>query len=277
MENDFLGFAPAKTFLQLLTEFVSFFVRCERIIKGGKRGRIRILRLSGQLRVRHDLHDRFTQSLFSAFKEGNNVVVALTHLAAVQSRKDRGVFVDQCFGQRKDLLPVSVHLIESCRDISAHFNVLDLITADRNEISLENQNIRCHQDRIAKQAHGHVVVRIFACGFVGFYLCFIGMSSVHQAFGRHTVQNPVEFHRLRKIALTIKMHAFGIQSAGEPSRGNLNTALLNAIRIARLNQSMIVRQEVKTFRTFSPAFLDCRTNGADIVPQMKCAAGRHTG
>ena len=218
-----------------------------------------------------------TQSLFSAFKEGNNVVVALTHLAAVQSRKDRGVFVDQCFGQRKDLLPVSVHLIESCRDISAHFNVLDLITADRNEISLENQNIRCHQDRIAKQAHGHVVVRIFACGFVGFYLCFIGMSSVHQAFGRHTVQNPVEFHRLRKIALTIKMHAFGIQSAGEPSRGNLNTALLNAIRIARLNQSMIVRQEVKTFRTFSPAFLDRRTNSADIISQMKCAAGRHTG
>lgn len=104
----FLGFAPAQTVAQFLTESVVLFARGKGFVDARERRALRILGFAGQLAVGDDAADRFAQRLFAAIKERNDVVVALTHLAAVEARENFDVFIDLLEGQHEEFLASAV-------------------------------------------------------------------------------------------------------------------------------------------------------------------------
>ena len=95
---------------------------------------------------------------------------------------------------------LAIVMVEPLRHIARHFNMLNLITAYRDFMRLEYQNIRCHQYRIAEQPHRDAFVRIFRAGrFVLLHDCLVGMRTIQQTFGCLTRQQPCQRRNLRNI------------------------------------------------------------------------------
>ena len=117
----FLGFAPAQTVAQFLTEGVVLFACGKGFVDARERCALRILGFAGQLAVGDDAADGFAQRFFAAFKERNDVVVALTHLAAVESRENFDVFIDLLEGQHKEFLASAVHVVKARGHVAGHF------------------------------------------------------------------------------------------------------------------------------------------------------------
>ena len=89
-----------------------------------KQGRaVGFLGLARLERVGDDLHDGLAQSFFRQ-PQGNRVVVALGHLAAVMPGQHRDVFVHHGFRQYEMFAEM---VVEALGNVARHFQVLDLL------------------------------------------------------------------------------------------------------------------------------------------------------
>ena len=102
---------------------------------------IRILWLSGFEQVCFDFVDRFLQ-LFRRLKKRDCIVVTFAHLTTIQALQHSNIVVNNRLGQREHRSEI---MIEPLRNISRHFNVLDLIPANGHVVGVEDQDIRGHQ------------------------------------------------------------------------------------------------------------------------------------
>ena len=273
----FLGFAPAQTVAQFLTESVVLFARGKGFVDARERRALRILGFAGQLAVGDDAADRFAQRLFAAFKERNDVVVALTHLAAVEARENFDVFIDLLEGQHEEFLASAVHVVKARGHIAGHFQVLNLIASHWDAVGVEHQNVGGHQNRVAEKTHGHAGVGVFARVLIGFQESLVGVRTVHEPLGAHAVQHPIEQRNFGDVALTVERHAFGVEAAGKPACRNLHAALFNAVGIVTFDERMQVGHEKEAFHVVAFGSLHAGAYGTAVVSEVKRARGVDAG
>ncbi len=96
-------------------------------------------------------------------------------------------------------------MVEPLGNIPGHFHVLYLVTANGHIVGVENQNIRCHQYRVGKQAHGDGKIRILSGLIIGLHGSLVGMGTVHQSLGRTAVENPGQLRHLGDIRLSVEV------------------------------------------------------------------------
>ena len=222
--DDLFGVSPAHAGLKVSAELRLFFVGSEGVENLRERRGIRILGFARQLAVGDDAADGILQRLGAAFKKRDDVVVALTHLAAVQPRQHRNVLFDLLVGHAEEVFAAAVEVIKARRDVARHLKVLNLILADGNAVGVEHQNVGRHQNGVAVKAHRYAGVHVFALGGVGFDKRFVGVCAVHEALGADAVQEPIQLRNFRNVALTVKRDVLGIEPCSEPTGRNLHAA-----------------------------------------------------
>ncbi len=116
-----LGLAPGHAVDQLLTEGLGL-LGCRKCLVQGRQVRIiGIFRLAGTFGVRHDAGNGRLQCLGTTLEQRNRVVVALGHLATIQTRQEGHVLFHLYFRQYKQLLATAIQMIEALGDIACHF------------------------------------------------------------------------------------------------------------------------------------------------------------
>ena len=135
-------------------------------------------------------------------------------------------------------------MVEPLSNIPCHFQVLNLIPADRHIVGIEHQNISRHQYWVTEQTHGYRVIRIFAFFQIFLHSSLVGMGPIHQTLGGNAGKKPCQFKNFRNIGLAIKKGLVGIQPQGQPCGGNLESGPVHNFRVPTLDQRMIVRQEI---------------------------------
>mmetsp|Transcript_32700 Transcript_32700/g.105634 ORF Transcript_32700/g.105634 Transcript_32700/m.105634 type:complete len:329 (+) Transcript_32700:112-1098(+) len=89
------------------------------------------------------------------------VLVRLAHLgrAVLQAHHASVGLDDERFGLREDLtrLLLAVLVVEPARNVARQLQVLPLVLADRDELSLVQQNVRSHQHRVVEEADRHTL------------------------------------------------------------------------------------------------------------------------
>ena len=109
-----------------------------------------ILRLLHRGRVRHDLHDLGAQFLFGLFEDVDRIFIAFAHLPSVEPGHCRGFFTDAGFRNHEQTITVTV--VKLLRDVPGHFEVLLLILAHRNDVRIEDDDVRSLQDRVGEES-----------------------------------------------------------------------------------------------------------------------------
>ncbi|GAB1384440.1 hypothetical protein MASR1M50_27610 [Burkholderiales bacterium] len=232
-----------------------------------------VLGLARRARVGDDGHDLPAQLLARA-EQGDHVVVALAHLAAIQAGQQRHVVVDQRLGRHQVL---AVQVVEAGGDVARHLDVLDLVAPHRHLVRLEHQDVGRHQHRVHEQAGRHVAVRVGAGGRVLVQHGLVGVGAVEQALAGDAGQQPGEFGDLGDVGLAVEGDVLRVQPGGQPAGGDLQRAALHARRIVALDQRVVVGQEVEALHAGLAAGTHRRANGADVVAQVRRAAGGDAG
>ena len=81
-------------------------------------------------------------------------------------------------------------MVKALCDIARHFQMLDLVTANRHAVGVEHQNIGGHQYGIRKQPHIHPVIGLNATGHILIHRCLVSMGAIHQALGCNAREDP---------------------------------------------------------------------------------------
>ena len=90
------GFAPTEAGTQFRTEVLTLFGRGECVEDDGERGAVGILRFARRPAVGNDASDGGVKRCAAAFKERNDVVVGLAHLAPVEPREHLDAAAARC-------------------------------------------------------------------------------------------------------------------------------------------------------------------------------------
>ncbi len=276
LEQALLGIAPGQPVEQLLAERILLLRGGERLVEGEQVRAVGVLRLARQARVGDDACNRALE-LLGAAEQRNGVVVALRHLASVKAGQRGDAFLDHRFRQGEELATVTEQMIEALSDIAGHFHMLDLVAANRHLVRVEHQDVRRHQHRVAVEPHGHAGIRVLAVLDVLVHRGLVGMGAVEQPLGGDAGQQPGQLGDFRNVGLTIEGHAFGIEAASQPGRGNLQARALDTQRVIALDQRVVVGQEIKGVGGRVAAGQDGRADRASVVAQVRRAGGGDTG
>ena len=103
--------------------------------------------------VHDDAHDPLSQKLLLT-EDVDRVSITLTHLLAVGSGNDGNLRQDLRLGNDERL---AIKIVELDGDIACDLDVLLLVFPNRNNIRIECENIRRHQDGIRKQSVVYLV------------------------------------------------------------------------------------------------------------------------
>ena len=227
-------------------------------------GAVGVLGLAGQARVGDDAGDGVLE-LLGAAEQREGVVVALRHLAAIETGQGGDAFLDDRLGQGEVVAPVAEQVIEALTDVASHLHVLDLIAPDRHAPGVEHENVRSHQHRIAVEAHGDPGIGILALLQVAVDRGLVGMGAIEQALAGDAGEQPGQFGDLGDVGLAIEGHPLRIQAAGQPGGGDLQARTLDARRVVALDQGMVVGEEIEGVGIVGQAGADGGTDGPGIV------------
>ena len=103
--------------------------------------------LAGCARIGLDAANQLLE-LFARCKQGDGVVVALAHLAAVQAGQQLHLGIDLRLGQHEEFLALAEEVVEALGDVARHLDVLNLVASHGHLVGVEHQNISSHQYRI---------------------------------------------------------------------------------------------------------------------------------
>ncbi|MNI64710.1 hypothetical protein D3C73_1201710 [compost metagenome] len=156
-------------------------------------------------------------------------MVTLAHLAAIQARQGCHLLVDHHLRQREILL--AVHVVEALGEVARHLDVLDLVTAHRYLVGLEDQDVGRHQHRVHEQAGADTCVLVLAFLTVLVHRCLVGMGTVEDALAGDGGQEPHQLGGLADVALAVEPHVFRVQATGQPAGGDLQGRALGALRV----------------------------------------------
>ncbi len=202
-------------------------------------------------------------------------MVALAHLAAIQARQRRHLLVDHHVRQREVLL--AIHVVEALGEVARHLDVLDLVTAHRYLVGLEDQDVGGHQHRIHEQAGADACVLVHAFLAVLVHRRLVGVRAVEDALAGDGGQEPHQLGGLADVALAVEPHVFRVQATGQPAGRDLQGRALGALRVLRLDQAVQVGQEEEALDPRRTTGRDGRTDGANVVAQVGRAGGGDAG
>ena len=168
-------------------------------------------------------------------------------------------------------------MVEALAKIARHFDVLHLVAPHRYFVRVENQDIGGHQHRVHKQARRDTHIVIFTFGTVFIDSGFVGMRAIENALAGHTGQQPRQLRNFRDVRLPVEPHLGRVQPAGQPRGGNLQSGTLRARRILRLDQAVVVGEEIKTLGIGRARSGNCWANRTDIVAKVGSAGGGDAG
>ena len=97
------------------------------------------------------------------------------------------MLVDLFIRKHKEVLSTSVQIVKTRRDVTCHFQMLNLIATDRNKIGIEHQDVGGHQDRVAKKPHRNPGIGIGIGRCIGLDASLVRMSPIHQAFSTDAI------------------------------------------------------------------------------------------
>ena len=105
-------------------------------------------------------------------------------------------------------------MVKALSHISRHFDVLDLVTADRYLCSAEHQNIGTHQHWVHEKTCRDISIRVVPRGFVFIHRGLVGMGAVKNSFARHAGEQPGQLGDFRYVRLAIKRDPFRVKTGG---------------------------------------------------------------
>ncbi len=273
LENLLFGLTPSNALGVGLSKSGGFFGTGKGLVKLKEGGAVGGLGLTRRFGVGHDAHDQFAQ-LGWRREERDGVVVALAHLATVQTRQCRHVLFNHGLWRREVL---AVEVVEARGHVARHFNVLDLVSAHRHLMGVEHQNVRAHEHGVHEQAGGHARVGLFPRRGVFVDRRFVGVGAVEHAFASHASQEPGQLGDFGHIALAVKRHVLRVQAAGQPSCGDFQRGALHARGVTHLDEGVVVGQKVKAFNVGQATGAHGGPNGTHVVAQVGCARGGDAG
>ena len=71
-------------------------------------------------------------------------------------------------------------MIEALADVTSHLDMLDLVTADRHAMRVEDENVGSHQHRIHEKACADAGIAIFVFRGVAIDRRLVGMRAIEQ-------------------------------------------------------------------------------------------------
>ncbi|GCL81956.1 hypothetical protein ExPCM15_00397 [Escherichia coli] len=95
----------------------------------------------------------FLHYRFRIFQQADNVIAVIVRLGHLLGRLQQRHYARARFRNKRlwHLKDIAVQRVETLGDIAAQFQVLFLVFTHRHQISLIQQDVRCHQHRIVKQ------------------------------------------------------------------------------------------------------------------------------
>ena len=274
LEQHLLGFAPGDAIGKGLRECRGFLGRGKGLVDLEQGRTFGLLGFARRARIGHDGQDALLH-LGLRHEQRNGVVVALAHLAAVQTGQQGHLFVHLGFGQHQQVLAIQV--VEAAGHVARHLDVLDLVAAHWHLVGLEHQDVGGHQHRVHEQAGGHAIIRLLAGLGVLVDRGLVGMGAVEQALAGDAGQHPGQLGNLGDIALAVEGDTLGVQARSQPGGGDFQRGALDADRVIALDQRVVVGQEVVAFHVRAQAGLHGRAHRADIVAQVGRAGGGDAG
>ncbi len=167
-------------------------------------------------------------------------------------------------------------MIEALRDIARHLDVLLLVSAHRNPVGSEHQNIRSHQDGIGEQRHRDALVRVTRTAFfVSLNRGLVGVGAVHESLRGHAAENPGQLRDLRNIGLPVEKSAPGIQPESQPGCSYFQTRAMHLGRILLFDQRVIIGQKIEIAVVLAVTRLHARPDRTDVIAQMRRAGRRN--
>jgi hypothetical protein len=155
--------------------------------------------------------------------------------------------------------------------------VLHLIAPHGHAVSVEQQNVRRHQDGVAVEPHRHAGIGVFASGHVHIHRGLVSMRPVHLALGGDAGEQPVELGGFGDVALAVEGDALGVEPGGEPGGGDFKTRAGDARRVVALDERVVVGQKQEALDPGLAAGRDGGPDGADVVAQVGRARGGDAG
>ena len=101
-------------------------------------------------------------------------------------------------------------MVETLRHVTGHFNVLNLVAANRDFMRFKQQNISAHQHRVHEKTGRDVGVRVVTRSLVFIDRCLVGMGAVEHAFTCYAGQQPAKLRNFRNIRLPIEHDTFRV-------------------------------------------------------------------
>ena len=103
------------------------------------------------------------------------------------------------------------------------------------------------------------------------------MGAIHQALGGTAAEYPGQLGDFRYIRLAVEQGLVGIQSQGQPGRGDFLAGLANLCRILALDQRVVISKEKEGVHRLVVGSGDGRADSAHVVAQVGCASGGYPG
>lgn len=271
-----LGIAiPHAALLEALLERGNFLGRGEVAVEGKDGVALCLFGIFGALAVGDNFHHQLAARR-AVHEQGNVVVVAFAHLAAIKTGQyGAAVALFQLHGwQREDRRFKRV--VEIASHIAREFDVLHLILAHRHDGRLHRHDICRHQDGIGVKPHVNVGIDIAPCLAVFIDAGLIGMATVHQALGRDGGQQLRDLKNLRHIRLAVKNGLGRIKPEREIAGGDFVGVPANGGGVMYGIERMIIGDEDIGVIVFRRQF-ERGADGADIVADMRRTRGFDTG
>ena len=146
-------------------------------------------------------------------------------------------FVEFGFGEVEDF---AEGVVEAFGHVARHFDVLDLVFADGNDIGIVDEDIGGHEDWVSKQA-----VAFFA-GSTAVFGGFPSVSAFQEPHIRHAAQDPSEFGDLWQIRLSIEYALVGIEPKSEEISRDSVRIFAHACGIVNRRHGVIIGDEIAT-------------------------------
>ena len=273
LKQQLLGIAPGNALGIQLAQRLGFFGRGKRLVDLEEGRALHVLGLAGRARIGQDAADQLFE-LIARAEQGDRVVVALAHLAAIEPWQRGHMLVNRRFGQREVL---AIQVVEAGRHVARHLDVLDLVAAHGHLVGIEDQDVGTHEHGVHEEARGHSVVGLAASGGVLVLRGLVGVGTVEQALAGHAGEQPGQLGGLGDVGLAVEGDLFRVQPGGQPTGGDLQRGALDACRVFALDERVVVGQKVKALHTRAQAGRHRGADGAHKVAQVGRARGGDAG
>ena len=209
--------------------------------------------------VGFDAHDFFAEGFFG-FEDGDGVVVAFAHFFAIEAGDLGDFFFDAGFGEAEGF---AEGVVEFGGDVAGDFDVLFLVLADGDEVTVVDEDVCGHEDGVGEQA---VIGGEAASGFV-----FVAVAVFEHGHGCQRAEDPCEFTDFGDIALAEERGFGWVEAAGEEVEGEVEDVGAEGFGVLETGERVVVGDEVE-----GVAFVlegDGGLHHAEVVAEVQTAGG----